>query len=73
VGRSFAVLVPNDAGRECRLERFVADTRTGRATKVFVTGRLFTFRAPTQTLGLTGLYSRLRSSQDLRFDPPDGD
>jgi len=73
VGRSFAVLVPNDAGREDLLERFVADARARRATKVFVTGRLFTFHAPTQTADLTGLYLQLRSSQDIRLDRPDGD
>ena len=73
VGRSFAVLVPNDAGREELLERFVADARARSTTKVFVTGRLFTFHAPTQTLDLTGLYLKLSSSLDIRLDPPDGD
>ena len=73
VGRSFAVLVPNDEGRECRLQRFATDARARRATKVFVTGRLFTFHAPTQTLDLTGVYLRLSSSQDIRFNPPSGE
>jgi hypothetical protein len=73
VGRSFAVFVPNDPGRKDLLERFVADARARRVTKVFVTGRLFTFRAPTQILDRTGLYLQLRSSQDIRLDPPDGD
>lgn len=73
VGHSFAVLVPNDAGREDLLVRLVADARAGRPTKVFVKGRLFTFHAPTQILDLTSLYLQLRSSQDIRLDPPDGD
>jgi hypothetical protein len=67
------VLVPNDAGQEDLLGRLVADARARRATKIFVTGRLFTFHAPTQTLDLTGLYLQLRSSQDIRLDSPDGD
>jgi hypothetical protein len=73
VGRSFAVLVPNDAGREDLLDRLVADARARRAMKVFVAGRLFTFHAPTQILDRTGLYLQLRSSQDLRLDPPGDD
>ncbi len=56
VGRSFAVLVPNDARRGDLLGRFVADARARRATKIFVTGRLFTFHAPIQVLDRTGLY-----------------
>jgi hypothetical protein len=73
VGHSFQVLVPNDAGREDLLGRLVADARARRATKIFVTGRLFTFQAPTQILDPTGLYLQLRSSQDIRLDPPDRD
>ena len=73
VGRSFPVLVPNDAGREDLLQRFVADARARRATRVFVRGRLSTFDAPTQIRDLTGLKLQLRSSQDIRLDPPDGD
>jgi hypothetical protein len=72
VGSSFAVLVPNDAGRDDLLARFVADARARRATKVFVTGRLFRFHAPTQMLDRTGLYLQLRSSQDIRLDRQDG-
>ena len=73
VGHSFAVLAPNDAGREDLLKRFVADARARRATKVFVTGRLSTFPAPAQILDLTGLSLRLRSSQDVRLDSPEPD
>ncbi|MBK1731505.1 hypothetical protein [Thiococcus pfennigii] len=70
VGRSLPVLVPNDAGREDLLERFVADARARRATKIFLTGRLFTYLAPTQILDRTGLYLELRASDDIRLDPP---
>jgi hypothetical protein len=73
VGRSFAVLVPNDAGREDLLRRLVADARARRATRVFVTGKLSTFHAPTQLLDRTGLYLQRRSFQDMRLDPPGGD
>jgi len=73
MGHSFSVLVPNDAGREDLLEHFVADARARRATKVFVTGRLSTFPAPAQILDRSGLYLQLRSSQDIRLDPPDRD
>jgi len=73
VGHSFAVFVPNDAGRQDRLERFVTDARAGRATRVFVMGRLDTFQAPSQYLKLTGLYLQLSSSQDIRFDLPQGE
>lgn len=73
VGHSFAVLVPNDAWREALLERLVADARAHRATKVFVTGRLFRFHAPMQVLGRTGLWLELGSSQDIRLDRPDAD
>ena len=71
VGHSFAVLVPNDPGREKLLGRFVADARARRATKVFVAGRLFRFHAPTQILDRTGLSLQVRSSQDIRLDSPD--
>jgi hypothetical protein len=67
------VLVPKDPGRWGLLDRLVADARAGRATRIFVVGRLFRFHAPTQILDRTGLYLQLRSSQDIRFDPSDGD
>ena len=73
VGDSLAVLVPNDAERGDLLDRLVADARAGRATRIFVTGRLSSFDAPTQILDLTGLYLQLRSSRDIRLDPPAGD
>jgi hypothetical protein len=73
VGHSLAVLVPNDAERGDLLDRLAADARAGRATRIFVAGRLSSFDAPTQILDLTGLYLLLRSSRDIRIDPPDGD
>lgn len=72
VGRSFAVLVPNDAGRADLLGRLVADARAGRPTKVFVSGRLFCFDAPTQAADLTGLSLELASSRDIRLAPLPG-
>jgi len=72
VGRSFSVHVPNDAGRKDLLDRLAADAQARRPTRIFVTGRLFTFPAPTQILDRTGLYLQLRSSQDIRLNPPDG-
>jgi hypothetical protein len=71
VGRSFAVHVPNDAGWEDQLRRFVADARAGRPTKVFVSGRPFTFDAPTQARDLTGLYLELESSREIRLAASD--
>ncbi len=69
-GQSFAVFVPNDEGRDEVLRTFRADAMAGRPTKVFVTGTLFTFDAPTNTRSLTGLYMRLGSSHDVLFDLP---
>ncbi len=48
-GQSFAVHVPNDEGRDELLRNFLADAKAQRPTKVFVTGRLFTFDAPSQS------------------------
>jgi len=69
VGRSFAVHVPNDAGRDDLLRRFAANTEAGRPTKVYVRGRLHTFEAPTQLRHLTGVYLELASSRDVRSTP----
>jgi hypothetical protein len=65
------VHVPDDAGRVDLLRRFVADARAGRATKVFVTGTLLTFEAPTQVRDLIGLYLVLGSSRDIRLAAPE--
>ena len=70
-GRSFAVHVPNDVGRDEVLGAFVAHARAHRPTRVFLTGRLLTFPAPTNTRALTGLRMELRSSKDIRLRPPE--
>jgi hypothetical protein len=46
-GHSFAVLVPNDGGRDDLLKLFLADAQAGRPTKIFVKGRLFAYNSPT--------------------------
>jgi len=70
-GHSFAVRVPNDAGRDRLLEMFVADARARRPTRVFVQGRVFAFDAPTNVVTRTGLYMRLQSSQDILLRLPE--
>jgi hypothetical protein len=70
-GKSFSVLIPNDSGRDALLRAFAADASAGRPTRVFVTGRLKTFDAPTNVTRLTGLYMRVRSSQDITLTPPE--
>jgi hypothetical protein len=69
-GNSFPVLVPNDPGRDELLRAFVADANAQRPTRVFVTGELHTFDAPTNTGALTGLTMELRSSNDILLEPP---
>lgn len=70
-GRSFAVYVPNDPGREAVLQTFVADARAGKPTRVFLSGRLFTFDAPTSGAVLTGVYLALQSSREILFGLPE--
>lgn len=69
-GRSFSVHVPNDRGRNDLLKAFVADARAERPTRVFVTGRIYLFDAPTEGRTLTGLIMALQSSRDVRLEPP---
>ncbi len=66
-GESFAVTVPNDAGRDDLLRRFVADAQAQRPTKVYVTGRLTTFAAPSGDRVRTGLMLDMQSSSDIRL------
>ena len=68
VGHSFSVHVPNDAGRDQLLRAFLADARARRPTKVFVTGMLFTFDAPTNMKTFQGLYLEVESSQDILLE-----
>jgi hypothetical protein len=71
-GQSFAVYVPNDPGRDDLLERFAADARAQQPTKVFVTGKLFTFDAPANIAARTGLTMAVASSAAILLDPPEG-
>jgi len=73
VGRSFAVHVHDDAGRDDLLERFAVNARAGIPTKVYVRGRLVTFEAPTQVSDLTGLRLEVESSRDVRLAPAAGE
>ena len=69
-GHSFAVYVPNDPGRDELLRLFLSDAKAHRPTKVFVTGKLFTYEAPTNTASLTGIYLELQSSNEVLLEPP---
>lgn len=69
-GQSFAVHVPNDDRRDEVLRVFVANAKAGKSTKVFLSGRLFTFAAPTNVRTVTGLYLELQSAADIRFREP---
>jgi hypothetical protein len=70
-GESFAVTVPNDAGRDELLRQFVADARAQQPTRVFLTGKLVAFDAPTNNGVLSGLTLKLGSSGDVLLAPPD--
>jgi hypothetical protein len=65
VGKSFAVTVPNDAGRDALLRQFVADAQAQQPTRVFLTGRLTTFDAPSSDGVRTGLLLDVQSSSDI--------
>jgi hypothetical protein len=67
-GHGLQVRVPNDAERDRLLRDIVADARAGRPTRVFVTGKLYAFPAPTNATTLTGLYLEPRSSREIRLD-----
>jgi hypothetical protein len=70
LGHSFPVHVPDDAGADELLRKFVADARKQKPTKVFLKGTLFTYEAPSQGSTLTGLYLEVGSSQDIQLTPP---
>ncbi len=71
-GQSFTVFVRTDDGRDVLLARIVADARTGRTTKVFVTGTLRTFEAPLNAVTRTGLYLESQGSNQVRLGQPAG-
>ena len=66
-GQSFAVHVPDDGRRDEVLRAFVANAGAGKPTKVFLSGQLFTFAAPTNARTLTGLYPELQSAEDIQL------
>lgn len=68
-GRSFAVHVPNDPGRDALLRAFVANARAQRPTRVFVKGRLSVFAAPANVTRRSGLTLRTRASDDVSLTP----
>jgi hypothetical protein len=67
-GQSFAVQIPNDEGRDDLLRLFLDGARAGIPTKVFVTGRIYTFDAPTNAVSRTGLYMELQSSGNIQLE-----
>ena len=69
-GHSFAVFVPADEGRETLVRAFSDDAEARRPTRVYLTGKLFTFDAPLNTARRTGLYMELESSRDILLAPP---
>lgn len=70
-GRSFAVIVPNGPERDALLSVFRDDAIANRSTRVFVKGRIFTYKAPANFGSRVGLYMKLQSSGDILFEPPE--
>jgi hypothetical protein len=68
-GRSFAVYVPTDQGRDELLKAFLADAKAQRPTKVFVEGTLLFFEAPTNMNTRMGLYIEVDSSRNILLEP----
>jgi hypothetical protein len=66
-GRSFAVFVTTDQGRDELLRALLADAQTARPTKVYLEGRLYTFDAPTNARLLLGLRLDVQSSRDIQL------
>jgi hypothetical protein len=67
-GHSFAVHVRNDPDRRNLLSAIAEDARAGRDTKVFVTGILRTFDAPTNIVIQTGIYLEVSASSGVVLD-----
>lgn len=70
-GASFTVCLPNDKGRDKLLRVFIADARTGKPTRVFVKGKIFTFDAPINFNTLTSLKMEVESTKDILLEHPD--
>jgi hypothetical protein len=66
-GDSFAVHVPDDAGRDAVLKVFVANAQANKPTRLFLKGRIFSFAAPSGFVRHTGVYLILESSDDIAF------
>lgn len=71
-GHAIYVEAPNDLLRNDLLSLFAADARAGRPTQVYLRGRLFTFDAPLNVAGRTGLRLEVASTRDLHpaFEAP---
>jgi hypothetical protein len=69
-GESFAVIIQNDDGRNDLLQAFLEDATAQKATKVYLTGILYTFDASTNLKQLTGLYLEIQSSSDILLEQP---
>jgi hypothetical protein len=69
-GHSFQVHCPNDPGRDALLRRFVEDARAGRPTRVFVSGTMRSFAAPTNLGRRIGLSMETPSSLAIRPERP---
>jgi hypothetical protein len=69
-GESFAVIIQTDDGRNDLLKAFLEDAIAQKATKVYLTGTLYTFDASTNLKLLTGLYLEIQSSSDILLEQP---
>jgi hypothetical protein len=69
-GASFMVSLPNDKDRDKLLRAFITDAKTGKPTKVFIKGKIFTFDAPINFTTITGLKMEVKSTNDILLEPP---
>lgn len=69
-GKSSAIHVANDAGRDEILKRFLADANQERPSKVYVTGRLRVFDAPSSDSMRTGFYLQVGASSQVLLETP---
>jgi len=71
-GHSIPVFVRSDRGRDALLKAIGRDARAGASTRVYVTGTLRTFDAPTNASALTGIYLEIRGSSGVLLSRPSG-
>lgn len=69
-GHSIQVIAPNDGGRDALLRAFSADARAEKPTRVFLTGKLRVFDAPTNFRLSTGFFIEVGSTDAIRLDLP---